>query len=117
IRCEQAYHRMIVRGSPADCAEHDAARDEFMDAVQAQQPASAPAAEQSRIDELARQHLRVEGGAILGVVDFLRGVMAGATAPVEAVDTPPEHVDSAPENVHMPKGEPVAWTDDQMIRF
>lgn len=35
IRCEQAYHRMIVRGAPADCAEHDAARSEFMDTVEA----------------------------------------------------------------------------------
>jgi hypothetical protein len=34
IRCERAYHRMIVHGRPADAAEYDAAREEFMDAVQ-----------------------------------------------------------------------------------
>ena len=35
IRCERAYHFMVARGRPADAAEHDAARNEFMDAVQA----------------------------------------------------------------------------------
>lgn len=35
IRCERAYHFMVARGRPADAAEYDAARNEFMDAVQA----------------------------------------------------------------------------------